>query len=135
LNGLTLAYIGDAYYELKIRNYLISLKLTHVNDLHKRAIKYTSGQAQATIMSHLIDHMLISEDEIDVFKRGRNASGPGRKNIDAKNYHLATGFEALIGHLYLSQTARADEIIDIAINYIEKGDFNGKNSSKESSIQ
>jgi ribonuclease-3 family protein len=135
LNGLTLAYIGDSYYELKIRTHLISLKLTHVNDLHKRAIKYTSGQAQATIMNYLMDHMLITQEEIDIFKRGRNASGPGRKNIDAKNYHLATGFEALIGYLYLHQTARADEIIDIAITYIEKGDFNGKNSSKESTIQ
>jgi ribonuclease-3 family protein len=118
-----------------IRKHLISLKLTNVNDLHKRAIKYTSGHAQASIMNFLIEHTLISQDEVDIFKRGRNASGPGRKNIDAKNYHLATGFEALIGHLYLHQIERANEIIDMAITYIEKGDFNGKNSSKESTIQ
>jgi len=128
LNGLTLAYIGDAYYELKVRMYLIDKKLTHVNDLHKQAIRFTSGTAQAKIMEYLIDNTLISEDETDLFKRGRNASGPGRKNIDAKTYHLATGFESLIGFLYLNQKNRADELIAQGINYIEEGDFNGKNS-------
>lgn len=128
LNGLTLAYIGDAYYELKVRMYLIDKKLTHVNDLHKQAIRFSSGTAQAKIMTYLIDSSKITEDEIDLFKRGRNASGPGRKNIDAKTYHLATGFETLIGSLYLNQQSRADELIQCGINYIEKGDFNGKNS-------
>lgn len=126
MNGLTLAYIGDAYYELSIRKYLISKKLTNVNDLHKNAIKFTSGLSQASIMNYFMDQNLISEDEIELFKRGRNASGPGRKNIDAKTYHLATGFEALIGSHYLNQIERADELIQIAIQFIEKGDFNGK---------
>ncbi len=128
MNGLTLAYIGDAYYELKVRMYLIDKKLTHVNDLHKQAIRFTSGIAQAKIMEYLVDNTLISDDETDLFKRGRNASGPGRKNIDAKTYHLATGFESLIGFLYLNQKNRADELIALGINYIEEGDFNGKNS-------
>ncbi len=128
LNGLTLAYIGDAYYELKVRKYLIDKKLTNVNDLHKQAIRFTSGLAQAKIMTFFIEKSLINEDELDLFKRGRNASGPGRKNIDAKTYHLATGFEALIGSLYLNQIERADELIMHAFTYIEEGDFNGKNS-------
>ena len=128
MNGLTLAYIGDAYYELKVRMYLIDKKLTHVNDLHKQAIRFTSGTAQAKIMEFFIESSLISEDEVDLFKRGRNASGPGRKNIDAKTYHLATGFESLIGFLYMNQKERADELIVLGINYIEKGDFNGKSS-------
>ena len=132
MNGLTLAYIGDAYYELSIRKHLINLKLTHVNDLHQRAITYTSGQAQASIVTYLIEEQLISTDEIEIFKRGRNASGPGRKNIDAKTYHLATGFEALIGYQYIHNMDRADELIKKSIDYIEKGDFNGKNSSKKS---
>jgi len=131
LNGLTLAYIGDSYYELQIRSYLVNNKLTKVNDLHKEAIKYTSGIAQAKIMTYLIENDLLSNDEIELFKRGRNSSGNGRKNIDAKNYHLSTGFEALIGYLYLNNKNRADEIIDISITHIKKGDFNGKNSGKE----
>jgi ribonuclease III family protein len=128
LNGLTYAYIGDAYYELSIRNYLVSLKLTHVNDLHKKAIKYTSGKAQALIMTSFLDNQIVDEHEIELFKHGRNSSGPGRKNIDAKTYHLATGFESMIGFLYMNQINRADELIHLAINYIEKGDFNGKSS-------
>lgn len=130
LNGLTLAYIGDAYYELKIRTYLIEKKLTNVNMLHKQAIRFTSGIAQAHIMKHFIDDELINEDEMDLFKRGRNASGPGRKNMDAKTYHMATGFEALIGYLYLNDLNRANQLIDDALRYIEKGDFNGKDSEE-----
>ena len=128
LNGLTLAYIGDAYYELKVRMYLIDKKLTHVNDLHKQAIRFTSGLAQAKIMTYFIEQSLINEDEFYLFKRGRNASGPGRKNIDAKTYHLATGFEALIGSLYLNDINRANQLIEHALIHIEKGDFDGKNS-------
>ncbi|MBN2268661.1 MAG: ribonuclease III [Acholeplasmataceae bacterium] len=128
LNGLTLAYIGDAYYELQVRKYLIDKKLTNVNDLHKQAVRFTSGIAQAKIMTYFIDKLVISSDELDLFKRGRNASGPGRKNIDAKTYHLATGFEALIGSLYLNNIERANTLIEHALKYIEKGDFSGKNS-------
>ena len=128
LNGLTLAYIGDAYYELSIRMYLIQNRLTNVNDLHKKAIKFTAGTAQASIMIKMMEENKVSENEIETFKRGRNASGPGRKNMDAKTYHYATGFEAFIGDLYLNNKNRADELIQLAILYIEKGDFNGKDS-------
>lgn len=128
MNGLTLAYLGDAYYELSVRQHLIERKLTNVNDLHKQAIKYTSGTAQAKIIEYLMDNHLISELEIETFKRGRNASGPGRKNIDAKAYHYATGFEALIGWLFLEDKNRADAIIQCAIAFIEEGALHGKNS-------
>jgi ribonuclease-3 family protein len=128
LNGLTLAYIGDAYYELKIRDYLLSKGLTNVNQLHKYAIKFTKGEAQANIISYFIEEELLSEEEMNLYKRGRNQSGPGRKNIDAKVYHQATGFESLIGGLYLHDLKRCDELIDKAMIYIEGGDTNGKSS-------
>lgn len=128
MNGLTLAYIGDAYYELYIRRYLIDKKITHVNQLHKTAIKYTQGEAQSRIITYFIEKDLLVEEEISLYKRGRNASGPGRKNMDAKTYHQATGFESLIGALYLENLNRCDELIKIAITYIENGDLNGKNS-------
>lgn len=123
MNGLSLAYIGDAYYELSIRTYLIKKNITNVNKLHQEAIKYTSGISQAKIINYLITHDMISEIEIGYFKKGRNVSGPGRKNIDAKDYHAATGFEALIGFLYLNDPLRADALIKEAINITEKGDF------------
>lgn len=128
MNGLTLAYIGDAYYELKVRMHLINQDLTKVDALHKKAIKFTSAVAQAAIIDWMMTSELLSDDEIELFKRGRNVSGPGRKNVDAKTYHRATGFETLIGYLSMYQENRANELIIKAIDYIEKGDFNGKNS-------
>lgn len=120
MNGLALAYIGDAYYELCVRRHLIK-RLTHVNALHKRAVRFTSGVAQADIMEHLLASNMLSEIEEDLFKKGRNFSGPGRRNIDARTYHMATGFEALIGGLYLDNQTRADELVQAAITYIEEG--------------
>ena len=128
MNGLTLAYIGDAYYELFIRRYLIDKKITHVNQLHKTAIKYTQGDSQSKIVMSFIATNELNEDELSLYKRGRNASGPGRKNTDAKTYHQATGFESLIGGLYLDDRDRCDDLIDKAIKLIESGDLNGKNS-------
>ncbi len=127
MNGLTLAYIGDSYYEHQIRMYLIGLHLTDVNDLHKKAITYTSGVAQASIVNHFIKDEIITEEEMDFFKRGRNASGKGRGNMDPKTYSHATGFEAIIGGLILKEKSRADALIMKAIEWIEKGDTYGKN--------
>ena len=128
MNGLTLAYIGDAYYELAVRMYLVEKKLTNVDNLRKTAIRFTSGVSQAKIMNAMIDQQLISEEEMDMFRRGRNSSGPGRKNTDAQTYGMATGFEAMLGGLYLSNKNRSDDLIRLAISYIEKGDFSGKDS-------
>jgi ribonuclease-3 family protein len=120
-NGLTLAYIGDCIYELRIRNYVLSLGLTKVNDLHKEAIKFTKGQAQSYVMHHMIDNNMLSELEYDMFKRGRNSSvAKVRKNISRSDYLEGTGFESLIGYLYLTgNITRMDEIIDLAINLIK----------------
>lgn len=128
MNGLTLAYIGDAYYELCIRKHLIDKGITNVNQLHKTAIKFTSGESQSIIITNFIELDELSEDEVSLYKRGRNVSGPGRKNIDAKTYHQATGFESLIGGLYLEDIARCDVLINKAIKLIESGDLDGKNS-------
>ena len=70
LNGLTLAYMGDAVYEIYIRSYVISLGYSKVNDLHKRVIKFTSGNAQASLMHYLLEIEFLTEEEINIFKRG-----------------------------------------------------------------
>ncbi len=123
MNGLTLAYLGDGYYEFKIREYLIHKGLTDVNQLHHQAVSFTSGVAQAKLIDYLMDKALLSEKEISLFKRGRNASGQGRKNIDAKTYQSATGFEALIGGLFLSDRNRADQIIEMCIDLVDRGEL------------
>lgn len=117
LNGLTLAYMGDAVYEIYIREHIISLGYSKVNDLHKRVIKFTSGNAQAAIMHYLLENNLLSEEEVNVFKRGRNSHvHTVRKNMNIQDYMDATGFEAVIGYLYLiGNIDRLKEIIEIAI--------------------
>ncbi|VEU80183.1 Mini-ribonuclease 3 [Haploplasma axanthum] len=123
MNGLTLAYIGDAYYELEIRKHLIEQGYTQVKILHNRAIKYTSGIAQAKIIERLINEDYLNEDELSAYKRGRNNSSTGRKNLDAKLYVMATGFEAVIGYLFLNDKDRLNEFIDKSIMIIEEEGF------------
>ena len=117
LNGLTLAYMGDAVYEIYIRSYVISLGYSKVNDLHKRVIKFTSGNAQASLMHYLLEIEFLTEEEINIFKRGRNSHvHTVRKNMNIQDYLDATGFEALIGYLYLQENIeRKKEIVDLAV--------------------
>lgn len=119
MNGQTLAYIGDAFYELQIRQHLINKGYTKVKVLHNEAIKYTSGSAQASIINNMIENEYLSELEFKIFKRGRNHSSSGRKNVDAKTYTTSTGFEALIGYLYLNDLKRLDEVVLKAISIVE----------------
>jgi len=120
-NGQTLAYLGDAIWELKIREYLMTTGLTKVNDLHQSAIKYTSATGEALAADRLLEGDL-SQAETEVYKRGRNAEATHKpKNVNLGTYHKATGFEALIGNLYLEhETDRMDAIMATAIRYIEE---------------
>ncbi len=115
-SGLSLAYIGDAIYELKVRESLLEKGLTKVNDLHKKAINYTKGESQAKVIRKLIDGNILTEEEISIYKRGRNSHVKlTRKNISLADYLDATGFEALLGYLYLSeQIQRLNEIIKLS---------------------
>ncbi len=119
-NGLTLAYIGDAIYEVYVRKYALSLGLTKVNNLHKKVIEFTKGEAQAKVIRELIASGALTDEEIAIYKRGRNSHiNSNRKNIDLVNYLDGTGFEALIGYLYLTDNiTRLEEIIDIVFNSI-----------------
>lgn len=118
LNALTLAYMGDAIYEIYIRMHVIS-KGGKPNVLHKRTINYVSANAQANIIHLLIPNLNDLEQEI--VRRGRNAkSYTVPKNADMINYRYSTGFEALIGYLYLTnQVERLEEIIKEGIKFIE----------------
>ena len=116
-SGLTLAYIGDAIYELKIREYLVKEGIEKVNNLHNEAIKYTSAKAQSDIMVELIN--TLSEEEILYYKRGRNSGGTHKpKHFSLKDYREATGFESLLGALFLEKRMdRLAEIIEFSINF------------------
>lgn len=110
LSPLQLAYIGDAVYELFVRTYLLGTKNISVNELHKEAIEYVKAKAQADIIHNLEDKL--TEEEWQMVKRGRNAkSGTAPKNANLLDYKYATGFETLVGFLYL--TERYDRILEI----------------------
>jgi len=120
-NGITLAYIGDAYYELWIRNYCLRKGDTLVRDLHKRAVLYTQASAQAYAAMKLIEDFY-SEEEISVFKRGRNQSATHKpKNTDVQTYNKSTGFEAVVGYLYLdNELERLEAMFNFAVKVIEE---------------
>lgn len=112
-NIKSLAYIGDGIYELYIRKYLVLKSKETANMLHKKAIRYVSAKAQEYIVNTMFENKFIKDEEIAIYKRGRNAdSNTVPKNTDLSTYKKATGFEALIGVIYLqNDIARLEEII------------------------
>lgn len=114
--SLVLAYIGDAVYELVVREALVGRGITKVHQLHREAIKYVRASAQAQALFAI--EGLLSEEELSVVRRGRNAkSGLPPKGSSVVEYRHATALEALIGYLYLSnQNQRVKELIEKAID-------------------
>lgn len=103
-----LAYIGDAVFELFIRRYCL-LPPTRLRDYHQKVVSYVRAEAQAKIIQEL--NSCLSEDEQAILKQGRNAAVGGPKRITLETYRQATGFEALIGYLYLTDPIRLEELL------------------------
>lgn len=116
---LTLAYIGDGIYDLIIRTVVVERANRSANELHKRTTKYVKAQAQAAMISVLEEHL--TEEEAAIYKRGRNAkSYTTAKNASVGDYRKATGFEALMGYLYLEdKMERALELVKTAIEKLD----------------
>ena len=115
LSGGDLAFIGDAYYEVKIREHLLNKDLTSLYKLHDECVKYVSRDAQYKIILAIMDKL--DEEEKDIFRRGRNYN---YKNKTVEYIH-ASGFEAIIGYLYVQgKMDRLNEIISLAIKVIEE---------------
>lgn len=124
MNVITLAYLGDAVYEVHIRNHLINNGIAKVELLQKEAIKYVSAKGQAKILNLLIDNKYLTEDEIDIIKRGRNYKRENHpKNTDIITYKMSTGFETLIGFLYLNNRDRLNEIINYILEVYDEKNF------------
>jgi len=123
LNGLALAYIGDAVFEIFIRHHLLFRGKKRPHQLQKEATKYVSAKAQASILKELIKQKMFTVEELNIARRGRNAkSGTIPKNTTVRTYRYSTAFEAVIGYLYLqNDESRLDEIVHKAIDYVEKG--------------
>jgi len=117
MSPLTWAYVGDAVYELYIRNYLVETTNLKPNNLHKEAIKFVKAGAQSKILENLQE--ILTDEEKEIVRRGRNTQNHHLpKNANLKDYTYATAFEALIGYLYLSkQDKRLEEILHKILDY------------------
>ncbi len=112
---LVLAYMGDAVYELLIRTKVVNRGNTQVNKLHRRTAGLVKAEAQARM--YMLLEKELTEEETAVYKRGRNAkSFTMAKNASMRDYRMATGWEALMGWLYLSgRLERLTELISLGL--------------------
>lgn len=113
INIITLAYLGDAIYEVYIRESLMKQGIAKVEELQKIATQYVSAKGQAKILQNLIENNFLTEIELEIVRRGRNNKRSTHpKHTDIITYKYSTGFEALIGYLYLSNQQRLAEILN-----------------------
>ena len=122
LNGLALAYMGDAVYEQAVREHLLRSGRVKPNTLHRQATTFVSAKAQAMVLKRLTEEGFLTEEELAIMRRGRNAkSGSVPKNTDVQTYNFSTAFEAVVGWLYLKERQeRTGEVIRYAIDIIEE---------------
>ncbi|ARU61048.1 ribonuclease III [Tumebacillus avium] len=118
MTGLALAYMGDAVWEIIIREHLLQKGEMKPDRLHKFATKFVKAKAQSDVLHMLLPGL--SEEELSIVKRGRNAkSGSTPKNGSLIDYRHATGFESLMGYLYLrGEYARLHELAGAAIQWL-----------------
>lgn len=119
---LTLAYIGDAVYDLIFRTAVVLQGNTSANKLHNKTVQYVKAPAQALLIEAIMEELL--PEELSVYKRGRNAKPyTMAKNATIGEYKKATGLEALVGYLYLTdQIDRALQLIQIGLHNISTKD-------------
>lgn len=122
LNGIALAYIGDAVYEVLVRDYLLTKGLTKPAMLQKNATRFVSAKAQAKIIEAMSEAEFLNDYELTYFKRGRNAhSKTTAKNTDVVTYRISTGFEAVIGILHLNEEKeRLQEFWNFCLKTVEE---------------
>jgi ribonuclease-3 family protein len=112
---VVLAYLGDAVFELMVRNHIVAQGSRKINVIHHEAVAMVKAESQAKIIQKILP--CLEGEEQDIVRRGRNAKTHIPKNADPGEYHLSTGFEALLGYLYLSG---ADERLEYLLNEVLK---------------
>ncbi len=117
-----LAFVGDAIWSLKVREYLVLKGYQKPNDLQKFSIRFVSANAQASFIRLLEAQDWMNQNENEIYHRGRNYKSETKaKNADIITYRIATGFEALVGYLYLTdQKTRLEELWNLIRIEMEK---------------
>ncbi len=114
INIQVLALLGDAVYSLYIRKKLIKEGINDSNKLQKLIIEYVSAKGEVKALNYLIENNYLTEEEQEIIKRGRNYKNNNHpKNTDIITYKLSTGFEALLGDLYINNKERLEEILNL----------------------
>ena len=123
LNGIALAYLGDAAYEVYIRQHLLTKGISKPTKLQHIATHYVSAKAQAALINLMKEDELLSDEEWSYFKRGRNAnSHTHAKNTSVMTYRISTGFEAVMGYLKLAgKEERLAELAQWCIEQVAAG--------------
>ncbi len=119
-SSLQLAFLGDAVYELYVREHVLTEVSGHVDKLNKHSKKMSMAVTQAKIADILVADGVLTEEELTVFKRGRNAkSASVPKSCSPSEYRRATGLEALMGHLFLEDNkARIKELLSYGFAHV-----------------
>ncbi|MBP1970843.1 ribonuclease-3 family protein [Virgibacillus natechei] len=122
MKSLALAYIGDAIYEVHVREHLLQTGQVKPNQLHQKAIMFVSGKAQADVILHWLEMGDLTNEEERIVARGRNAkSGSIPKNTSVQTYRYSTAFEALIGYHHLAKNQdRLTELLQKAVQFTER---------------
>ena len=121
INTNTLAYLGDAVFEVIVREKIVREKPGDVGRAHHTAVRYVSAEGQAKAAKAMIASGFLSEEEEQLYKRARNRRSMSRpQHADPRDYKIATGFEALLGYLYLSdERQRLREIAAEAVRIVD----------------
>ncbi|HRY12910.1 MAG TPA: ribonuclease III domain-containing protein [Syntrophomonadaceae bacterium] len=110
---LLLAYVGDAVYELMVRTRMVAAGQRPVREIHLDAVQKVKAEHQARVIKNIFSQLPATEQ--DIVRRGRNAKSTPPKNADMQEYRLSTGFEALIGYLYLKgDQRRLQELLELS---------------------
>ena len=115
-----LAHLGDSVYELFVREYTIS-QTQNIKKLHKLTVSFVNAEFQAKLLEKLEENL--TEEELDIVRRGRNIPVTTSKRINHKTHRIATAFEALLGWMYLNNKNRLEEILDKLKEYIQNENY------------
>ena len=112
-----LSFLGDAVFELMVREYIISKNVVKLNDLQELTLEFVTAKKQAYFVDMLTKNQFLTEEELDILRKGRNIkTHKSPKNCDAITYKYATAFEILVGYLYNTDKKRLNEIFNYIIS-------------------
>lgn len=129
-SAVVLAYIGDAVFELLVRTHLVAAGNRRVKDIHHDTVELVRAQSQARVIRHLFDQL--TEEEQAIVRRGRNAKSTAPRHADPGDYQMSTGFEALLGYLYLKgDDQRLLDLVNRSLVWSEEAEFPHEDQERE----